>query len=284
MARLSHNILIIAVAFGACSGSKNETLNPEPVNGYLARMGNSVPAYKNYGDLVVMPRHMAGDERRLFVYHSDQKTPSIFQVTEASLPGLTEDHLALRFSAKSNGERVIAIYENGAFIRAGHLRPTDDLPVTRPEISDEDLPMLVLELFISDANADAVQQLNSLRLFESNYPEIVRDAPISAELDIFRNIKRSDPLFKRPPDVIDRSEPHKMKAQWTGNADKDLLLLANTGPYPRTFSMENAARLRLHPDLLRAEYSDARKSQITLDGVIVPARTIAIFVRRKDTP
>lgn len=284
MARLSHNLLILAMAFGACSGNKNETLNVDTVNSYLARMGNAVPAYENYENLVIMPRHMAGDEQRLYVYHSDQTSPSIFQLSEAALPGLTEDNLALRFSAKSNGQRVIAIYENGAFIRAGHLRPTDVLPVSRPEVSAEDLPALVEELFITGTDADAAKKLNVLRLFESNYPEAIREAPISAELDTFRAIRRSDPFLGGPPDIIDRTERHKTMAQWSGNADEDLILLANTGPDPRIFTIGNTSRLRLHPDMQRAEYGAARKSQITLDGVIVPSRTIAIFVRRKDAP
>lgn len=283
MARWSHNFLAFCLAFGACSGNADETLNAQTVSGLLARQGDATPSYTNYQNLVIMPLAQTGDTQRLFVFHEDNREPSIFQLSRTDLPGIAPDTAAFRFSAKSNGRRVVAIYNDGSLTQAGYLQPTDKIPVSRPEIDANKIPDLAIALWLGQATPDTTEILSRIRLFEASYPEAIQSNPISLELEQFRTIKQSEPLLMTQPRII-QTEANYVIADWDLTQEQDaafdaIILLANKDEKPLSFPITQTSRLRLHPLMSSGDYKPAKQSQITLNSVRLPPNSVALFVR-----
>ncbi len=283
MGRRLHKILALCLAFGACSGNTDETLNAQTVSGLLARQGPSTPSYTSYENLVIVPLEEAGDTQRLFVFHDDNRSPSVFQLTRAELPGLTGDRAAFRFSSKSNGQKVIAIYENGTLIKVGNLENTNSIPVTRPEIKQGELVDIGLELWLGAGSADSVKSLENIRLFESSYPNEVEAHPVSLTLNLFRNIRNSEPALMGAPDFLDLQNFHTVAGwdvrHYSNSKYDEIIILANKRTEPLLFPVTRTSNLRLHPLMSNGAYNPARQSRITLAGVQLPAKSLAVFVR-----
>ena len=288
---------LMALLFASCSGGGQSGYDYSKIR----KMADASLIHQGvvigYDQLVLLPKDQTGETHRLIIYPEgvgNYKT-AIFQLSPTEITGLDDGVRAFRHGAGNFlGQQFVGIWNKGNLEQVFPVVTETVLPISKPEITRDSVPELALMTITRDKPFEGLIYSDKAKEIYnrlSAFPDSDKHDPISKELADLEQIFLSTPLMRRDERRTDTGLGEQLLLMtWDDgyvessfeNIDlvaSQILMATNFSEYPQMVKLPDTHKIRLHPGQTGGSDSQVRRTQIVLDGVIIPPKTSAVLVR-----